>query len=115
MTTTNETPKSKTPLTLPTAKVAKSVGMTTLELNRYLRRKGVLCKNGGIYHLTEEYEGKDYARYKTKVVELSPDHTISNDRLRWTQEGRQMIYDLLKADGRDITPKPQKDLRLRPL
>ena len=87
-----------------TTTVAKGLGMTARALNRWLCRKGVQFKSGGIYHLSKKYQGQDYARYETTVIDLPSGQSITRERLKWTQKGRRMIYDLLKEEGRAAGP-----------
>lgn len=79
--------------------MAKSFDMTGAALNKYLVDKGVLFKRNGVYHLTKNYQGQDYARYETRKYTGNDGRIHKTDLLMWTEKGRRMVYELLKADG----------------
>ena len=78
--------------------IAKGFDMTATALNRYLSDKGVQFKRGGVWHLSKAYQGQDFARYDTVILERAGGNRCT-EHLKWTQKGRKMIYDLLLQDG----------------
>ena len=78
-----------------TTQLAKGMGMTAVELNRILCRRGIQYGQSGQYMLYADYARMGLAQNR---ITAYPDmfgtlHTSS--RLVWTERGREFIYQLL--------------------
>lgn len=78
-----------------TTQLAKGMGMTAIELNRILCRRGIQYGQSGQYMLYADYARMGLAQNR---ITAYPDmfgtlHTSS--RLVWTERGREFIYQLL--------------------
>lgn len=88
--------------TIATTQIAADYGLSAKALNRILHEAGVQHKVNGQWILYREHMGKGYTDSRTfpftrrNGVKDSAVHTY------WTQKGRLMIHDILKA--RDILP-----------
>lgn len=81
--------------------IAKEFGKTARWLNQYLHDKGVQFRRGknAPWTLYQEYAGKGYARYDTYT---DTRYKFSSENLKWTQEGRKFIHELLAQDGFEV-------------
>lgn len=74
--------------------IAKDFGMTAQKLNKILHEKGIQFKQGGQWLLYKNYQDKGYTKSETFLT--AEGSTVVNTK--WTQKGRQFIYELLKGD-----------------
>lgn len=74
---------------ISTTQIAKDLGMSARKLNELLHEKGVIFKQGKTWLL--------YSKYQHFIPELA-DYTINTygQQLKWTEEGRKFIINLLK-------------------
>lgn len=81
--------------------IAKEFGKTARWLNQYLHDKGIQFRRGknAPWTLYQEYAGKGYARYDTYT---DTRYRFSSENLKWTQEGRKFIHELLAQDGFEV-------------
>ncbi|SDA28933.1 Phage antirepressor protein YoqD, KilAC domain [Ruminococcus sp. YE71] len=84
---------------MPISTIAKDYGKSAVWLNKWLHEQGIQYKQGKVWLLYQKYAGMGYVKSKTFTV--SDDNGTPNAKLHtcWTQKGRLMIYELLKAHG----------------
>lgn len=82
---------------MPVKIIAKELGTGPQKLNQFLHHHGVIYKQGRVWYLYYQHQGKGYARYDT-FRKLNPDNygtdVITYHNLKWTEKGRQMIHRL---------------------
>lgn len=88
----------KTPNTVLVTQIAKDYGMSAKRLNEILCNKKIQYKRNGQWLLHQQYADKGYTRSETHVWDHYGQHA-SSIQTKWTQKGRQFIYEVLKADG----------------
>ena len=88
----------KTPNTVLVTQIAKDYGMSAMRLNEILCNKKIQYKRNGQWLLHQQYADKGYTRSETHVWDHYGQHA-SSIQTKWTQKGRQFIYEVLKADG----------------
>ena len=74
--------------------IAKMFGRDAQWLNRYLHEKGIIYKQGNLWHLYKPYQNKGYAQVST-----GNNHGFCYENTKWTTKGKKFICDLLYADG----------------
>lgn len=84
----------QSPDLLATKDIAGDYGMTAQTMNKLLHEFGVQYKAGSMWHLYAKYNGKGYAKTTTETFN---NHTRL--WLKWSQQGRLFIYDLMKEHG----------------
>ena len=84
----------QSPDLLATKDIAGDYGMTAQTMNKLLHEFGVQYKTGKIWHLYAKYNGKGYAKTTTETF-----HNHTRLWLKWSQQGRLFIYDLMKEHG----------------
>lgn len=84
---------------ISTSAIAKDYGKSAIWMNRYLNKKGIQFKQGGIWLLYQKYAEKGYTSTKTHSYIGSNGELHTKVHTYWTQKGRLFIYELLKADG----------------
>ena len=100
------TPKAKyydmvlqSPDLVPITTIAKDYGWSGMAMNNYLRLKQVQYKQGQIWLLRKKYAQDGYGQIKTFTFEDKNGGVHVSPALYWTQKGRLLIYNMLKADG----------------
>lgn len=88
----------KTPNTVLVSQIAKDYGMSAMKLNGILSDKKIQYKRNGQWLLYQTYAEKGYTRSETHIWDHYGRSSCSV-QTKWTQKGRQFIYELLKADG----------------
>lgn len=88
----------KTPNTVLVSQIAKDYGMSAMKLNGILSDKKIQYKRNGQWLLYQTYAEKGYTRSETHIWDHYG-HSSCSVQTKWTQKGRQFIYELLKADG----------------
>lgn len=83
---------------IPITVIAKDYGWTPNQMNNFLRDKGVQYRRGKHWFLKDRYARKGYTKSETTVHEKNG-VKHSNVFMKWTQEGRLFIYNLLAANG----------------
>lgn len=76
--------------------IAKELGMSAVTLNRILKDKKVIYKQGGTWVLYQRYQGKGFTKTKTYTYTDSDGETHSNIQTVWTQKGREFIHSILQ-------------------
>lgn len=84
-----------------TTQVAKELGLTAQELNRWLCVQHVQYYQSGQYMLYAEYAHRDYAKTRTRHAEISPTTVYSHAHLVWTEKGRKFIHKFYGAHSCD--------------
>lgn len=79
--------------------IAKDYGWSAKKMNKYLHRKGVQFKQGGIWLLYQDYAELGYTSTKTHSYNGNDGTVHTKPHTYWTQKGRLFIYSLLKSDG----------------
>lgn len=87
--------------------IAKDYGWTAQYLNELLHEKHIQFKRNGTWVLYDEYAGNGYTildtvPYYNKIGEMCG----TSLQTKWTQVGREFIYEILKKDG--ILPNIEK-------
>lgn len=83
---------------IPITVIAKDYGWTPNQMNNFLRDHGVQYKRGKHWYLKDKYARKGYTKSETTVY-LKDGIEHSNIFMKWTQEGRLFIYNLLVQNG----------------
>ena len=95
----------RNPGLMTVTEIAKDFGLSAAKLNKFLERKHIQYRQGKHWVIYQEYAGQGLASYEPFAYE---EHSIDgtkkkvHNNLKWTQNGRKFIYDLLKED--DIHP-----------
>ena len=84
-----------------TTQIAKEMGITAQELNRWLCVQHVQYYQSGQYMLYAEYAHRGYAKTRTGHGEVSPRITTSHSHLVWTEKGRKFIHKFYEANSRE--------------
>ncbi len=79
--------------------IAQDYGMSAIKLNRILHEKRVQRKVGGQWVLYGDYIDKDYVCSEVVVFVDNNGQKHVKQNTKWTQEGRLLIYNILKKDG----------------
>ncbi|WP_373844747.1 phage antirepressor KilAC domain-containing protein [Clostridium sp.] len=80
--------------------IAKDYGWSANRMNQYLHDKGIQYKQGNkIWLLYQKYAEMGYTSTKTHSYPGSDGTMHTKVHTYWTQQGRLLIYGLLKADG----------------
>lgn len=74
--------------------IAKELGMSAETLNRKLKERGVLYKQGGVWVLTAKYQDKGYTKTRTHTYTRSDGSTGTSMLTVWTERGRAFIHQL---------------------
>lgn len=83
---------------IPISVIAKDYGWSANKMNNYLREKGVQYRQGKRWLLKNKHASKGYTKSETSVYKKDGiEHT--NIFMKWTQEGRLFIYNLLAQNG----------------
>ena len=88
-----------------TTQIAKEMGLTAQELNRWLCVQHVQYYQSGQYMLYAEYAHRGYAKTRTHHGEVSPRITASHSHLVWTEKGRKFIHKFYEANSREDDDK----------
>ena len=78
--------------------IAKQYRMTTVAFNKLLHKLGVQYKVGKVWVLYDKYANKGY----TKIITQLDRNGEPRESSKWTQKGREFLYNLLKEI--DILP-----------
>ena len=84
-----------------TTQIAKEMGITAQELNRWLCVQHVQYYQSGQYMLYAEYAHRGYAKTRTGHGEVSPRITTSHSHLVWTEKGRKFIHKFYEVNSRE--------------
>lgn len=88
---------------LTTTEIAKDYGWSAQKLNKYLKDKKIIFKKSKDYNrpysLYDEYAEMGLAKTTTYGIKYSNRKLGFAMTLRWTQEGRRFIHNLLREDG----------------
>lgn len=79
-----------------TKMVALDYGMTAAEFNRLLEAFKIQYKQGKHWYLYKKYLDKGYAGTETYLVDTPAGVVMT---MKWTQKGRQFLYDFLSDKG----------------
>lgn len=94
----------RSPSLISTNVIAKDYGMSAVRFNRMLEHMGVQYKRGNIWEMKAEYQDKGYTQSETFRREGSETTYCWN---KWTEKGRQFLYDLLKSH--EILPMSERE------
>ena len=87
------------PGTVTITQIAEEYGMTARSLNNLLHTLGIQYKVNGQWVLYAKYVDKGYTKSCTKKTNPTYDTPKVIVYTRWTQKGRQFLYELLKNKG----------------
>lgn len=76
--------------------IAKELGMTARELNRYLKNEGIQFYVDGSWVLKAKYQNQGLTETDTFVYETYGGDYNTRLTLTWTEKGRKFIHDLLE-------------------
>ena len=76
--------------------IAKEMGMSAETLNRRLKEKGVLYKQGGVWLLTAKYQGKGYTKTRTHAYTRSDGSQGTSMLTVWTETGRAFLHSIFQ-------------------
>lgn len=76
--------------------IAKEMGMSAETLNRRLKEKGVLYKQGGVWVLTAKYQGKGYTKTRTHAYTRSDGSQGTSMLTVWTETGRAFLHSIFQ-------------------
>ena len=79
--------------------IAKDYGMSARAMNDKLHEMGIQYKQDNTWLLYQQYADKGYTHTTTTVFKGSTDDEHCKVHTKWTQAGRQFIYEQLKAIG----------------
>ena len=85
--------------TVTATQIAKEYGMPVRSLNNLLHTLGIQYKVNGQWVLYAKYADKGYTESCTKEIKHTYGKSESIVYTRWTQKGRQFLYELLKNEG----------------
>jgi anti-repressor protein len=77
--------------------IAMEFGLTHQQLNKILHNLVVQYKQGETWVLYEPHRGKGYTQDKTYTFKDKDDNPYTSIHLYWTEKGRLLIHELLKA------------------
>lgn len=80
----------------PTKMIALDYGMTAADFNRLLYAYGIQYKEGKHWYLYKKYLDKGYAGTETYLVDTPKEVAMT---MKWTQKGRQFLYEFLSDKG----------------
>ena len=89
----------ESPGTMSTAQIAADYDITPQKLNKILHEERVQRKVNGQWILYKSYMGQGYTKSKTFQFTHSDGRRDSRMQTQWTQKGRLMIHEILKARG----------------
>ena len=76
--------------------IAKEMGMSAETLNRRLKEKGVIYKQGGVWVLTAKYQGKGYTKTRTHAYTRSDGSQGTSMLTVWTETGRAFLHSIFQ-------------------
>lgn len=89
---------------MTTAQIARELGITTQKLNRILYEEGIQYRaRSGAWLLYFKYLNNRYAQAVPYTYTDSKGNVHTKIHFKWTQKGREFIYNTLKSKG--ILPK----------
>nr|DAN33155.1 MAG TPA: antirepressor protein [Caudoviricetes sp.] len=92
--------------TVTATTIAKDYGMTAAKFNALLHNLGVQFKQDGQWVLYQKYQNKGYTKSETIPIQRFPGVLGSATSTKWTQVGREFLYNFLKANN--IIPESEK-------
>ena len=92
--------------TVTATTIAKDYGMTAAKFNALLHNLGVQFKQDGQWVLYHKYQNKGYTKSETIPIQRFPGVLGSATSTKWTQIGREFLYNFLKANN--IVPESEK-------
>ena len=87
------------PEALPITVIAKDYGWSARKMNLFLQEAGVQFRLGKTWVLYAAFAGKGYTKSETILYTDQCGDTHPYLFTKWTQKGRLMIYELMKAAG----------------
>lgn len=84
---------------ISTSAIAKDYGKSAVWMNRWLHKKGIQFKQGGIWLLYQKYADQGYTSTKTHSYCGTNGNQHTRVHTYWTQKGRLFIYHLMKTDS----------------
>ena len=87
------------PEALPITVIAKDYGWSARKMNLFLQEAGVQFRLGKTWLLYAAFAGKGYTKSETILYTDQCGDTHPYLFTKWTQKGRLMIYELMKAAG----------------
>ena len=92
--------------TVTATTIAKDYGMTAAKFNALLHNLGVQFKQDGQWVHYHKYQNKGYTKSETIPTQRFPGVLGSATSTKWTQIGREFLYNFLKANN--IVPESEK-------
>lgn len=92
----------RNPGLMTATEVAKDYGWSAKTLNKELKKRHIIYKQGGHWVMYQKYANKGYTQYEPYGFSKNNGQQGMHNNLKWTQKGKKFIYDLLTKD--DIHP-----------
>lgn len=90
--------------------IAKEYGIGAVKMNNILHELGIQYKHNGQWLLYEKYANKGYMLSNTNYYKDNHGEKCAKLHNKWTQKGRQFIYEKLKTIG--IIPVKEREAQL---
>lgn len=87
--------EARQPIGMTTTQIGESLGISAVQINKWLIAEGIVYKQGDTYLLHEPYKGQGYEMYKPYTIKRSSGETKTFDHLYWTEKGAEFIYEKL--------------------
>lgn len=81
---------------ITTNSIAMELGVSAIKLNKMLREKKVIYKQGDKWLLTSQFRGKGYDDTYTHKYFNSKGEVMTKTEMRWTEKGREFIHNLFR-------------------
>lgn len=81
---------------ITTNAIAMELGLSAIKLNRFLKEKKVIYKQGDKWLLTSSLRGKGYEDTYTYRYFNTKGEPMTKTEMRWTEKGREFIHNLFK-------------------
>lgn len=97
------------PEAVPVSIIAKDYGWSAQKMNRFLHACGIQYRLGKSWLLYAEYAGRGFTKSETMLYTNQGGETRHTVFTKWTQKGRLLIYELMKAAGYEPGPDREAD------
>lgn len=85
--------------------IAKGLGTTAFQLNKYLCSQKIQFKRGEKYFLYSKYDNRGYTNVKTIEIEKNDGTKTFVNQTQWTNKGKKFIINLFTSKYDDLLPQ----------